>query len=83
MDASGQRGFHFSAGLKGAEDGDRVDRRQCEPGRDIGRDANKSDDLDMKFFTRGSHRLQVCPAVVSKAKLQCLPDDRLRDFVTM
>ena len=71
--------LHFRAGLQRAEDGDRPDRRQSEFGRDVGRDADKADDLDVELLACRSHRLEIGPAVVAQAQLQRVPDDRLRD----
>ena len=70
MNASGQGRLHFGAGLQGAEDCYRFDRRESEFGRDVGGDANKPDDLDMKFLACGFDRFEISPTVVAQPEFQ-------------
>src|SRR5271165_6017481 len=80
-DAIGERRLDCFAGVKGAEDSDRFDRRAREFRRDVVIDGRKPEDLDVEPAALRLHRLQLFAADASEAEFKGVPHDRLLDRV--
>src|SRR5271165_2350326 len=80
-DAIGERRLDCFAGVKGAEDSDRFDRRAREFGGDVVIDGRKPEDLDIEPAALRLHRLQLFAAETSEAEFEGVPHDRLLDRV--
>jgi len=72
---------HRGTGLKGAKDGDGLDRRFGKGGGDIGGDTGKPHDFDPKGLAGFHGSLQIRTAEVLKAQGEGAAGDRLLEHI--
>ena len=79
MNAIGQRSFHGSARLKGAEYRDRFDGCERQRGGHVGRDPSQAQDLNAQPFSGFLHAFQIGTREFHEAQHQRLAEHCLSD----
>ena len=67
--------------MQGSEHGDRSDGGAGEIGRDILRDAGKTEDIDVQHLASLPRRFEICAGVVPQTEVQTFARGRLLDDV--
>ena len=81
MDAISQSLPDLGGTVKGAEDGDRPDRRNGQGGGHVGSNARQPHDPDMKQLPGPLRRLEIRTGYLAEAQFQHVPVDRFADGV--